>query len=88
MKILDKTGTMPLHDRIIAVCWLTFLVAGVATGILFSLIDPLEIQLCLDVPEFSRTTAYSTGFFCFWFLSAFSGLICVMFTYPELNGQS
>ncbi len=82
MRVWDKGGHIPRTQRIIAVLWLSFLMAGAATGIFFSTIDPLELKYCVSFPEVSRTGAYTIGFFLFWLLTASSSLLAVFFTYP------
>jgi hypothetical protein len=83
MRIWDKTGRIPPLQRVIAVLWLSFLTAGIATGVFFSAIDPMELRYCVDFPEVSRTAAYSIGFFLFWLLAGGTGLLSVYFTYPS-----
>ena len=78
----DRTGKIPRRQRIIAVLWLSFLMAIIATGVFFSTIDPLELKYCVDFPEVSRMGAYTIGFFLFWLLTASSSLLAVFFTYP------
>ncbi len=73
---------MPVPARFGAVLWLSFLLAGVATGVFFSLIDPDALRPCVPFPDVSRTAAYSIGFFAFWLLTAAAGVLSVMFTYP------
>ncbi len=82
MRVWDKAGRIPRTQRIITVLWLSFLMAGMATGIFFSNIDPLELKYCVSFPEVSRTGAYTIGFFLFWLLTAASSLLAVFFTYP------
>lgn len=82
MRVWDKGGRIPRTQRIIAVLWLSFLMAGMATGIFFSTIDPLELKYCVSFPEVSRSGAYTIGFFLFWLLTAASSLLAVFFTYP------
>jgi hypothetical protein len=82
MRVWDKGGRIPRTQRIITVLWLSFLMAGMATGIFFSSIDPLELKYCVSFPEVSRTGAYTVGFFLFWLLTAASSLLAVFFTYP------
>ena len=82
MKVWDKGGRIPRTQRIITVLWLSFLMAGMATGVFFSSIDPLELRYCVSFPEISRTGAYTVGFFLFWILTAASSLLAVFFTYP------
>ena len=82
MRVWDKGSRIPRAQRIITVMWLSFLMAGMATGIFFSSIDPLELKYCVSFPEVSRTGAYTIGFFLFWLLTATSSLLAVFFTYP------
>lgn len=83
MQLWSKTPWMPAPQRIAAVLWITFLMAGAATGAFFSAIDPLELKYCVDFPEISRLAAYTVGFFHFWLLTASSALFAVFFVYPE-----
>jgi hypothetical protein len=83
MQIWDDTGTIPRPQRIIAVLWLSFLMAGVATGVFFSAIDPIELRNCVEFPEVNRTAAYSIGFFLFWLLTSSSSLLAVFFIHPS-----
>ncbi len=82
MPLWDKTGWIPVPQRVAAVLWITFLMAGIATGAFFSAIDPLELKHCVSFPEVSRLGAYTIGFLLFWLLSASSALIAVFFVYP------
>ena len=82
MRVWDKGGRIPRTQRIITVLWLSFLMAGIACGVFFSTIDPLELRYCVSFPEVSRTGAYTIGFFLFWLLTAASSLLAVFFTYP------
>ncbi|MGH8508721.1 MAG: hypothetical protein ACREVH_08390 [Gammaproteobacteria bacterium] len=79
---MDRTKPVPEPQRIIAVLWLAFLMAGIATTVLFALIDPVEIGHCLGIEELSRIGAYTVVFFLFWTLTAASALIAVYFLSP------
>lgn len=60
--------------EILPVLWSSFLVAGVAEGLFFTVIDPQELYLFGEPVNFSRIASYSIGFFCFWAICAASGL--------------
>ena len=79
----DNIGAVSVKQRVITTLWLSFLMAGMATGVFFSTIDPLELKYCVSFPEVSRTTAYSIGFLLFWLLTASSSLLSVFFLYPS-----
>lgn len=82
-RIWDKAGKVPPLQRFITVLWLSFLTSGIATGVFFSTIDPMELKYCVNFPEVSRTAAYSIGFFLFWLLAGGTGLLAVHLTYPS-----
>jgi hypothetical protein len=82
MPLMDKVRWMSVPQRIGAVMWISFLMAGAATGAFFSAIDPLTLQDCVAFPEVSRTGAYTIGFFLFWLLTSASCLLAVFFVYP------
>jgi len=88
METLAQIGSMSVAQRIITVLWLSFLMAGIATGCFFSVIDPFELQYCIDFPEMSRTGAYSIGFFLFWLLTASSSMLAAFFIYPTKESKS
>ncbi|RMG59779.1 MAG: hypothetical protein D6717_01060 [Gammaproteobacteria bacterium] len=72
----DESG-LPTIQRVISVLWPSFIVAGIATIITFTVFDPLQIAACMGEPGVTRLGAYSTGFFLFWvFAAASSGLTC------------
>ncbi len=61
--------------RLIWVLWPSFIVAGIAEILFFTLIDPQELYLFGEPVNFSRTTVYSLGFFAFWAICAASSLL-------------
>ena len=83
MTLFDRTGEIPVRVRIVAVLWLSFLTAIVATGVFFSAIDPLELKYCVSFPEVGRLGAYTVGFLLFWLLTASTSLLAVFFTHPS-----
>lgn len=61
--------------KLFAVLWPSFLVAGIAEGLFFTLIDPQELYLFGEPVHFSRVATYSIGFFGFWLVCAASSLL-------------
>lgn len=74
--------------RWILVLWPSFLVAGVAETLFFTLINPRELYLFGDVVEFSPIATYSIGFFGFWMLCAASSLLTLYLIGKPENGRS
>ncbi len=58
----------------ILILWPSFLVAGIAEVLFFTIIDPQELYLLGEPVEFSKIATYSIGFFGFWLVCAASSL--------------
>lgn len=84
MKLWEDIKTVPEPERLIAVLWLFFLIAGIATTVFFALVDPIEIGACLGFDGVSRMGAYTLGFFLFWLLTATSSLLTTYFVAPSV----
>jgi len=54
---------VPVMQRVIAVLWPSFFMAGAATIIFFAIFDPYELLAPTWFPNLSRLSAYSVGFF-------------------------
>lgn len=73
---------LPMVQRVASVLWPSFLTAGVATIIFFTLFDPVTLSLIAGGPEISRIAGYTFGFFCFWLLTATSCALTCYFRRP------
>jgi len=74
-------------QRLIWILWPSFIVAGVATGVFFTLFDPRELELFGGELGLSRLAVYSIGFFAFWIFAAASSALTCFFqrTAAEIN---
>lgn len=64
---------------IMAVLWPSFLMACVSSGLIFSLVDPRELEFAAKSALFSGVGAYTIGFMMFWFLGVIaSGLTALL----------
>ena len=61
--------------KIFWVLWPSFLVAGVAEGLFFTVIDPQELYLFGEPVRLSTLATYSIGFLCFWAICAASSML-------------
>ncbi|MCU0897557.1 MAG: hypothetical protein MUC55_08655 [Burkholderiales bacterium] len=58
-------------QRLIWILWPSFIVAGIAEAVFFTLFDPTELSLFGQPLEgASRMAIYSVGFFVFWLFAA------------------
>lgn len=67
-------------NKLILVLWPSFLVAGVAEIVFFTLVNPQELYLLGKPVYFSSLATYSIGFFAFWVLCACASLATLFFT--------
>lgn len=61
--------------KVLVVLWPSFLVAGIAEGVFFTVIDPQELYLFGQPVHFSKLATYSIGFLGFWAVCAASSLM-------------
>ena len=73
--------------KLIQVLWPSFLVAGVAEVVFFTVVAPRELYLFCEPAHFSAIATYSIGFFAFWIVCAASSLTTLFFqrTSNEIN---
>jgi hypothetical protein len=65
--------------QLMRILWPAFLVAGIADGLMFTLIDPQNMHLFGEPVTLDRRAVYSIGFFLFWaFAAASSALSCML----------
>ena len=53
------------------ILWTSFLMAGVASAVVFALIDPLDVVI-FGYFRPARDVLYAVGFFFFWLITALS----------------
>ena len=63
--------------KLILVMWPSFLIAGLAEGVFFTVVDPQQLYLFGEPVEFSAVATYSFGFFAFWLVCAASSLTTI-----------
>ena len=73
--------------KLIQVLWPSFLGAGVAEVVFFTVVAPRELYLFGEPAHFSAIATYSIGFFAFWIVCAASSLTTLFFqrTSNEIN---
>ena len=68
-----------MKPRTLAViAWPSFLVAGVAQSLFFTVFDPADLSLFGMPLTWSRTAVYSVGFFLFWGVCAGSSALTLL----------
>ena len=68
-----------MMQKLMAILWPSFLMAGAAVGVFFSMVNPQEFYLFGAVVDYPPLATYTIGFFAFWALCAASSwLTCTM----------
>jgi len=65
---------------LIWILWPSFLVAGAAEALFFTVFDPTELTFFGETVNVSRIAAYSIGFFLFWAFAASSSALTCFFS--------
>jgi hypothetical protein len=68
--------------------WPSFVVAGLATGVFFSLFDPMDLRIFGKALSVSAMAAYTIGFLGFWAVAASAVWLALLLARPcMLAGQ-
>lgn len=67
------------------VLWPSFLMAGVASAIVFALVDPLDVAI-FGYIRLERDFLYAAGFFFFWLIAAGASAL-TLFMAPAAGGE-
>ena len=68
------------------ILWPSFLMAGVASAIVFALIDPLDVAIFgYFRPE--RDVLYAAGFFFFWLIAGLSSILTLYMLLTKQDAQ-
>ncbi len=79
---MENLGDRKLARFLMQVLWPAFMVAVIAEGVFFSMVDPHELVIVgLHLAD-SRAAAYTVGFLLFWALFTVSSAL----TYILING--
>ncbi len=62
---------------VMTILWPSFLMAIVAEGLFFSLIDPHELMQLGGLHDWPPTAGYTLGFFFFWMTCALASMLTV-----------
>jgi hypothetical protein len=68
--------------RLMFILWPSFIIAGVAEVVFFTIIDPQELYLFGEPVAMSRLGTYSVGFLLFWAITAASSAFTCLLQRP------
>jgi hypothetical protein len=75
------------NRKLIWILWPSFLVAGAAEAVFFTIFDPSDLTFFGEALTWSRVATYSMGFFLFWAFAACSSALTCFFqrTADQIN---
>lgn len=73
---------IPKIQKIVSILWPSFIMAGIATTVFFTVFDPDVLLMDKTYGDISRIGAYSIGFFLFWALTVSSCMLTCYFLRP------
>ncbi len=80
-------------QRLMCIAWPAFLVTVILEGLVFAVIDPMDIHFVAEGFELSRPGFYTLAFFIFWGVIAISSALSIFLMSPpskpvQLNLQT
>lgn len=73
----------PFAQRVFAILWPSFLMAGVLEMLVFAFVDPRDLHwLGGAALELSRQGVYTLSFFLFWFIVSIAGALSSLLSQP------
>ena len=63
--------------QVMIILWPSFLMAGVASAVVFAFIDPLDVAIFGHIRP-AREWLYAAGFFLFWFIAGVSSALSIV----------
>ena len=68
--------------------WPSFVVAGLATGLFFSLFDPMDLRIFGKALSVSPLAAYTMGFLGFWAVAASAVWLALLLARPCMTPEA
>jgi hypothetical protein len=65
-------------ERLMCIAWPAFLAACLLQGVVFAVVDPMELEWFGQPIPWSRQAIYTAAFFLFWAATALASLMTVL----------
>ena len=73
--------------RALTVLWPAFVAAALIDGLVFSLVDPLDLQVFDMGTALDRPAIYTLAFVCFWVLTSAAGATTMLLCEARERGR-
>jgi len=83
-----KTGDRQMTiQRLMCIAWPAFLVTVLLEGLVFAVIDPMDIHYVAEGFELSRQGFYTLAFFVFWGVIAIASALSIFLLNPPKSSD-
>ncbi len=83
VKVAPPPDLPPFVQRVFAILWPAFLMAGVLEMLVFAFVDPRDLHWLGGASvDLSRQGVYTLTFFLFWFIVSIAGVLSALLSQP------
>lgn len=75
-------------QRLMCIAWPAFLMTVLLEGLVFAVIDPMDLHLVAEGFDLSRQGFYTLAFFVFWGVIAIASALSIFLLNPPKNSDS
>lgn len=82
------SGDRPMSaQRLMCIAWPAFLMTVLLEGLVFAVIDPMDLHIVAEGFELSRQGFYTLAFFVFWGVIAIASALSIFLMNPPKNSE-
>lgn len=82
------SGDRPMSaQRLMCIAWPAFLMTVLLEGMVFAVIDPMDLHIVAEGFELSRQGFYTLAFFVFWGVIAIASALSIFLMNPPKNSE-
>jgi hypothetical protein len=75
-------------QRLMCIAWPAFLMTVLLEGLVFAVIDPLDLHMVAEGFDLSRQAFYTLAFFVFWGVIAIASALSIFLMNPPKNSDN
>lgn len=74
-------------QRLMCIAWPAFLMTVILEGLVFAVIDPMDLHFVAEGFQLSRQGFYTLAFFVFWGVIAFASALSIFLLSPPKSSE-
>lgn len=85
---MPKSGDRQMTaQRLMCIAWPAFLMTVILEGLVFAVIDPMDLHFVAEGFQLSRQGFYTLAFFVFWGVIAFASAMSIFLLNPPKSSE-